>query len=49
VAIGGITPANAPALVEAGADFLAVCAAVWQHELGPGAGVAAFQALRGES
>ncbi len=29
VAIGGITPANAPPLVEAGADFLAVCNAVW--------------------
>jgi thiamine-phosphate pyrophosphorylase len=29
VAIGGITPANAPPLVEAGADFVAVCLAVW--------------------
>ena len=29
VAIGGITPANAMPLVEAGADFLAVCQAVW--------------------
>lgn len=29
VAIGGITPANAPALVAAGADFIAVCNAVW--------------------
>ena len=29
VAIGGITPANARPLVEAGADFLAVCNAVW--------------------
>ena len=29
VAIGGITPANAAPLVEAGADFLAVCQAVW--------------------
>ena len=29
VAIGGITPANARPLVEAGADFLAVCQAVW--------------------
>ena len=48
VAIGGITPANAPALIAAGADFLAVCAAVWQHPEGPGAGVAAFEALRGE-
>ncbi|MEO6387811.1 MAG: thiamine phosphate synthase [Croceibacterium sp.] len=29
VAIGGITPANCRELVEAGADFLAVSAAVW--------------------
>lgn len=29
VAIGGITPENARPLVEAGADFLAVCQAVW--------------------
>ncbi|MBA3668668.1 MAG: thiamine phosphate synthase [Sphingomonas sp.] len=29
VAIGGITPANAAPLVAAGADFLAVCQAVW--------------------
>lgn len=29
VAIGGITPANAAPLVEAGADFIAVCQAVW--------------------
>ena len=48
VAIGGINPANAPSLIEAGADFIAVCAAVWQHEQGPAAGVAAFQALRAE-
>jgi len=29
VAIGGITPENCAPLVEAGADFLAVCGAVW--------------------
>jgi thiamine-phosphate pyrophosphorylase len=29
VAIGGITPGNARPLIEAGADFLAVCQAVW--------------------
>jgi thiamine-phosphate pyrophosphorylase len=29
VAIGGITADNARPLVEAGADFLAVCQAVW--------------------
>ena len=32
VAIGGITPANAKPLIEAGADFLAVCQAVWSVE-----------------
>ena len=29
VAIGGITPANAKPLIDAGADFLAVCQAIW--------------------
>ena len=29
VAIGGITPDNARPLIEAGADFIAVCQAVW--------------------
>ena len=43
VAIGGITPENGRGLVEAGADFLAVCSAVWGHLQGPGAAVAAFQ------
>ena len=42
VAIGGITPANCGALVTAGADFLAVVAAVWNHPQGPGAAVKAF-------
>ena len=32
VAIGGITPENAPPLVKAGADFIAVCNAVWGTE-----------------
>jgi len=32
VAIGGITPANCRPLVQAGADFLAVSAAVWQGD-----------------
>lgn len=41
VAIGGITPANAKPLVAAGADFLAVCNAVWAAE-DPAAAVAAF-------
>lgn len=41
VAIGGITPDNAKPLVEAGADFLAVCQAVWGRD-DPGTAVAAF-------
>jgi thiamine-phosphate pyrophosphorylase len=45
VAIGGITVANAPTLVEAGADFLAVSAGVWEHAEGPKAAVTAFNAL----
>ena len=45
VAIGGITPENARPLIEAGADFLAVCGAVWAHHGGPAAAVAAFQEL----
>ena len=32
VAIGGITPDNARPLVEAGADFIAVCQAVWGED-----------------
>lgn len=32
VAIGGITPENCAPLVEAGADFLAVCGAVWNGD-----------------
>ena len=42
VAIGGITPENCAPLVEAGADFLAVISAVWDHPQGPGAAVKAF-------
>jgi thiamine-phosphate pyrophosphorylase len=42
VAIGGITPANAAPLVEAGADFLAVCQAVWSAA-DSAAAVAAFE------
>ncbi|HXV23654.1 MAG TPA: thiamine phosphate synthase [Alphaproteobacteria bacterium] len=40
VAIGGITAENCAPLVQAGADFLAVVSAVWDHPDGPGAGVA---------
>jgi thiamine-phosphate pyrophosphorylase len=49
VAIGGITPANAPLLIDAGADFLAVCSGVWQHEGGPADAVAAFARLQSAS
>jgi len=45
VAIGGITPENAPIVIDAGADFLAVSSAVWSHPEGPGAAVRAFDAL----
>jgi thiamine-phosphate pyrophosphorylase len=41
VAIGGITPENATPLVEAGADFVAVCQAVWGKD-DPAAAVKAF-------
>ena len=42
VAIGGITPTNCPPLVRAGADFLAVVTAVWDHPDSPAAAVKAF-------
>lgn len=45
VAIGGVTLENAPALVEAGADFLAVSGGVWEHEGGPEDAVGKFNAL----
>ncbi len=45
VAIGGITPDNGRVLIEAGADFLAVCSAVWGHPAGPRAAVADFGRL----
>jgi thiamine-phosphate pyrophosphorylase len=45
VAIGGITVENAPPLIEAGADFLAVSAGVWDYADGPAAAVQAFNAL----
>ena len=45
VAIGGITPENARPLVEAGADFLAVSAGVWQAGGGPGEAVRRFNAI----
>ena len=42
VAIGGITPENAKPLVTAGADFIAVCQAVWGKD-DPAAAAAAFE------
>lgn len=43
VAIGGITVDNCAALIEAGADFLAVSNGVWAHSQGPTAAVKAFE------
>jgi thiamine-phosphate pyrophosphorylase len=45
VAIGGITVANALPLVEAGADFLAVSAGIWEHAEGPEAAVRQFNQI----
>ena len=42
VAIGGITAENCAPLVRAGADFLAVVGAVWNHPDGPASGVRAM-------
>jgi thiamine-phosphate pyrophosphorylase len=42
VAIGGITQENCVPLVEAGADFLSVIGAIWNHPKGPRAAVRAF-------
>ncbi len=47
VAIGGITADNCAPLVRAGADFLAVVGAVWNHPDGPAAGVKAMNAAIG--
>ncbi len=45
VAIGGITVENAPPLIEAGADFLAISSGVWNHAEGPAAAVLALSGL----
>lgn len=47
VAIGGITPANATPLMEAGTDFIAVVSAVWDHPQGPEAAVREFSGVLG--
>ncbi|AMO71476.1 thiamine phosphate synthase [Sphingorhabdus sp. M41] len=44
VAIGGITPENCQPLIDAGADFLAVCGAVWNDPAGPAQAVGKFAA-----
>ena len=49
VAIGGITPANAGELARTGADFVAVCGAVWNHPDGPAVAVRAFNQALAES
>lgn len=49
VAIGGITVENCPPLVRAGADFLAVISAVWNHPEGAPAAVKAFNAAIAEA
>lgn len=47
VAIGGITAETAREVAEAGADFIAVSGAVWNHPDGPHAGIRALiEALR---
>jgi thiamine-phosphate pyrophosphorylase len=43
-AIGGITAGNCAPLVRAGADFLCVIGAVWNHPEGPAEGVRAMNA-----
>lgn len=48
VAIGGITPENARPIIEAGAHFLAVSSAVWDHKDGPAAAVKAFNKIFAE-
>lgn len=45
VAIGGVTVENARVLADAGADFVAVSAGVWQYPAGPAAAVKAFNAV----
>ncbi|MGB5723281.1 MAG: thiamine phosphate synthase [Parasphingorhabdus sp.] len=45
VAIGGVTPENCQPLVEAGADFLAVCGAVWNDSEGPAHAVRSFNQI----
>lgn len=45
VAIGGITVDNVKPLIDAGADFIAACGGIWNHEQGPKAAVQRFNEL----
>jgi thiamine-phosphate pyrophosphorylase len=45
VAIGGITVENCEPIVQAGADFIAVCGGVWNYPQGPAAAVRDFNAV----
>lgn len=45
VAIGGIAVENCEPIVQAGADFIAVCNGVWNYEAGPAAAVRDFNAI----
>lgn len=45
VAIGGITPQNAPTLIQEGADFIAVISAIWQHPVSPEIGLKEFKEI----
>lgn len=45
VAIGGITVENCEPIVQAGADFIAVCNGVWNYADGPAAAVRDFNAI----
>ena len=42
VAIGGITPENAKPIIDAGADFIAISSAVWNHPQGAAGAIKAF-------
>lgn len=49
IAMGNVTLENAPSLIEAGADFLAPGKAIWEHEGGARAAMAAFNNLMDEA
>ncbi len=45
IANGGIKLDNAAPLVEAGADFIALCSSIWKHDEGPKAAIEKFNGL----